>query len=493
MKPRQQKKWPMLSKGKIIEFRQCPKRLWLSTHHPERATNSDAAEAALASGHTLGETARRLYGPGDLIFDEASPDFPGAISRTETVSQAAAGVLFEAAYRADDTLVLADVVRLAQKVADVIEVKSSTSVKDYHIEDAATQVHVMQRAGQPVRSVRIAHVNKEFVYPGDGQYDGLLTEVDITDDVAALAGEVPQWIGAAQAVLTGSEPDIQTGRQCTKPFECPFLDYCNPPGSTEYPVENLPGIGVRKLRELREVGIREARDIPPAMIDSPRMERAYQAVVTGAAQIDRAQAQVLRDLPYPRHYLDFETISFAVPAWAGTRPYQVFPFQWSIHVEMAPGELQHHGFLDLSGDCPARACMTALIERLATPGPVLVYTGYEKSVLTEMSRFLPDLSDHLMAIVARLVDLHPIAKATYYHRDMQGSWSIKAVLPTIPGAPRYDALAEVHDGLQAQSAYLEAIHPHTSADRRKEIHANLANYCRLDTLAMVVLADHLMT
>jgi Domain of unknown function(DUF2779) len=255
----------------------------------------------------------------------------------------------------------------------------------------------------------------------------------------------------------------------------------------------LPGIGARKLRALQKAGIREARDIPPTMIDSPKLERAYRAVVTGTAQIDHAGTQVLRDLSYPRHYLDFETIGFAVPIWAGTRPYQTLPFQWSIHVETAPGELQHHSFLDLSGDCPARACMVALIKQLAMPGPVLVYTSYEKTVLAEMSRLFPDLSDRLMAIVARLVDLHPIARAAYYHRDMQGSWSIKAILPTIPGAPSYEALAGVHNGLQAQSAYLEAIHPQTSADRRNEIYANLTDYCRLDTRAMVVLAAHLVS
>lgn len=482
----------MLSKSKIIAFRQCPKRLWLSKFRPEHSKNSSTAEAAFTAGHSVGAIARSLYGPGELVFDDTKPDFPGAISRTQDASRASSGALFEAAYRADDTLVLADVVQLTPAGADVIEVKSSASVKEYHIEDSATQAHVMRRSGVVVRSVRIAHVNTEFVYPGDGQYEGLLAEADITSDVEALAGEVPQWIRSAKAVLAGPEPDTQPGRQCTRPFECPFLDYCKPPDTTEYPVEKLPGVGVRKLQALREAGIREAREIPPAMIDSPRLERAYQAVVSGVAQIDRATTQVLRDLPYPRHYLDFETIGFAVPIWVGTRPYQTLPFQWSIHVESAPGTLQHRGFLDLSGDCPAKGCMTALIEQLATPGPVLVYTGYEKSVLTEMSRLFPDLADQLMAIVARLVDLHPIARAAYYHRDMQGSWSIKAILPTIPGAPSYEALAGVHNGLQAQSAYLEAIHPKTSPDRRDEIYANLTDYCRLDTLAMVVLAERLM-
>jgi hypothetical protein len=129
---------------------------------------------------------------------------------------------------------------------------------------------------------------------------------------------------------------------------------------------------------------------------------------------------------------------------------------------------------------------------LSAPGPVLVYTGYEKGVLTKMAALCPDLADSLSAIVARLVDLHPIAKAAYYHRDMQGSWSIKAVLPTIDGVPRYDALPEVQNGLQAQAAYLEAIKPETSTERREVIRSRLTEYCHLDTLAMVTIAERLL-
>jgi predicted RecB family nuclease len=481
----------MLSKSKIIAFRQCPKRLWLSVNRPELAADAAGAQTAFATGHSVGAVAQKLYGPGELMFDGDKPDFSGAIARSCEASKRSAGTLFEAAYRADDTLVLADVVRLTPAGAEVIEVKSSSSLKDYHVEDAATQAHVMRRSGVAIRSVRIAHINTGFVYPGEERYDGLLTEVDITSAVDELAGEVPQWIGAAKMVLSGAEPDVQPGRQCTKPFECPFYDHCNKADATEYPIEKVPGLGARKVRALREAGIREARDIPAEMRDTLNVERAYQAVVTGAAQINHAAAQILRDLPYPRFFLDFETIAFAVPIWAGTCPHQALPFQWSIHVEAAPGKLEHYGFLDLSGDCPARASMVALIDRLSTPGPVLVYTGYEKGVLTQMGALFPDLAGALTAIVDRLVDLHPIARAAYYHRDMQGSWSIKTVLPTIEGAPSYDALNEVHNGLQAQAAYLEAIHPQTSVERRGEIHQHLTEYCRLDTLAMVALADRL--
>jgi hypothetical protein len=49
---------------------------------------------------------------------------------------------------------------------------------------------------------------------------------------------------------------------------------------------------------------------------------------------------------------------------------------------------------------------------------------------------------------------------------MHGSWSIKAVLPTVAPDLSYDKLGAVRDGLAAQTAYLEAIDAKTSAARR---------------------------
>jgi len=88
-------------------------------------------------------------------------------------------------------------------------------------------------------------------------------------------------------------------------------------------------------------------------------------------------------------------------------------------------------------------------------------------------------------IQRRLLDLLPLFRKHYYHPDMRGSWSIKAVLPTIVPDLRYDALDGVADGTAAQSAYSEAIREETSEERRQALFKSLWAYCRLDTLAMV--------
>ncbi|HUQ53003.1 MAG TPA: DUF2779 domain-containing protein, partial [Gammaproteobacteria bacterium] len=95
----------------------------------------------------------------------------------------------------------------------------------------------------------------------------------------------------------------------------------------------------------------------------------------------------------------------------------------------------------------------------------------------------------LEALDARIVDLHPPTRRHYYHPAMQGSWSIKAVLPTVAPDLSYGALGEVRDGLAAQSAYLEAIKPGTTDARRAALRRALLDYCRQDTLALVKLVE----
>jgi hypothetical protein len=194
-------------------------------------------------------------------------------------------------------------------------------------------------------------------------------------------------------------------------------------------------------------------------------------------------------LGYPRHYLDFETIAPPVPVWAGTRPYETLPVQYSCHVEERSGEIRHSEFLDLSGAPPMRALAERLIADLGNDGPVLMYTGYEKTVINGLIERFPDLTAPLAAIVERLVDMKPPIKQNYYHPAMLGSWSIKALLPAAVPEMRYDALQGIKEGTTASTAYLEAIRVDTSPERKAEIEEQLRAYCRFDTEAMLRLVQ----
>ena len=118
-------------------------------------------------------------------------------------------------------------------------------------------------------------------------------------------------------------------------------------------------------------------------------------------------------------------------------------------------------------------------------GPIFVYNAsFERSRMQELAEYYPDLASALIAAIDRIVDLLPIAREYYYHPDMRGSWSIKAVLPTIAPDLAYNNL-EVANGGMAQEAFSEIMQGKTLPERRKQLRDALLLYCERDTLAMV--------
>ena len=476
-----------LSKSRIVAGLQCERRLWLGTYRRDAMETTPESQAGFDAGNEVGDLARELYGPGLLIghVDNTSK----ALAETAEALQrnGKRQTLFEAAFQHKDVLVRADVLKPVPGGYDLVEVKSSTSVKDYHLIDCAIQAWVIQNAGIQLRRVYLAHIDPAFVYEGDDDYNGLLMAKDVTDELADLMEQVPAWVRRLQKVLRGDEPSIATGEQCSTPFECPFFEHCRSqePKGPKYPVTILPR-SATLIRALLDEGYADLREVPVERLTNPIHQRIRHASVTGKPFLDPAVAGQLDGLGYPRYYLDFETINFAIPRWAGTRPYQQVPFQWSCHIEQRDGSLKERAFLDLSGDDPTRNFAESLLRSLGKRGPILVYNkGFEAGRVADLADWFPDLADVLLALNERMVDLLPITREHYYHPAMMGSWSIKKVLPTVAPELDYDELNDVADGGQAQLAYLEAIHPETPVDRRATLDTALRRYCGQDTIAMV--------
>lgn len=476
-----------LSKSRVVAGLQCERRLWLGTYQRDAMATAPGTQSVLDAGNEVGDLARELYGPGLLIGHVDNTSKALAETAEALRRNGKRQTLFEAAFQHKDVLVRADVLKPVPGGYDLVEVKSSTSVKDYHLIDCAIQAWVIQNAGFPLRRVYLAHIDPAFVYEGDGDYNGLLMAKDVTDELADLMEQVPAWVRRLQKVLRGDEPSIATGEQCSTPFDCPFFEHCRSqePKGPKYPVTILPR-SATLIRALLDEGYVDLREVPVERLTNPIHQRIRHASVTGKPFLDPAVAGQLDGLGYPRYYLDFETINFAIPRWAGTRPYQQVPFQWSCHIEQRDGSLKERAFLDLSGDDPTRNFAESLLRSLGKRGPILVYNkGFEAGRVADLADWFPDLADVLLALNERMVDLLPITREHYYHPAMMGSWSIKKVLPTVAPELDYDELNDVADGGQAQLAYLEAIHPETPVDRRATLDTALRRYCGQDTIAMV--------
>ena len=483
-----------LSKSKLVAYRQCPKRLWLQTYRRELAQQSEAIENRMAQGNLVGAAAQRLYPEGRLIAHVT--DLKTALRETdEALAQPGDVTLFEPALSCTNVLVRADVLIRHDGRYRMIEVKAATKVKDSYLPDVAIQTWVARGAGLDIARVELAHVDNQFVYQGDGDYRGLLAHADMTDAVVPLQEQIPLWIAAAQRDLAGPMPDIAVGPQCNDPFECEFLAFCAP-DSTEYPVELLPS-STKLARQLRGEGFADLRDVPPDRLSRDDHRRIWRATTGGQPELDPAAAATLNALPWPRYFLDFETVGPAVPMWKGTRPYQKIPMQWSCHRQDADGTLtQLPPFLDTTGGDPRRAFATSLVAAIGrsdtSGGTIMVYNAtFERSVLMQLAESFGDLAPALRDMAGRLFDLLPCAREHYYHPAMMGSWSIKRVLPTIAPDLDYANLESVQSGDMVEPVYFEMVDAGTTAQRKKELEAALLAYCERDTLGMVRVAEFL--
>ncbi len=262
------------------------------------------------------------------------------------------------------------------------------------------------------------------------------------------------------------------------------------PSGPQWPVTILPnGSGKRWLDQ----GIFDLLAIDPAQLARVIDRRIYDATRTGEVYHDAHGARTaMAGWAYPRTWLDFETIQFRVPRWLGTRPNQQIPFQFSAHIEQSEGDIEHQEFLSLDCADPRRPCADALVNLIPSTGAVIAYNAsFEKRCIIELAIAFRDIEERLRAIADRVVDLYPVTRANWYHRDQRGSWSFKAVLPTVAAELDYAGL-EVKDGSGAQKAYREAIAPGTGELRRQAIDAALRAYCGRDTKGMMVLASALL-
>jgi hypothetical protein len=451
--------------------------LWLEVHRPELKQETDAMLRMFGVGHQVGAIARQQHPDGILIGSD--DNLERAIVETEAALYARRPV-FEATFSHHDVLVRADLLLPENDGWHLAEVKSTASAKPYHMADVATQVWVARACGVQVDRVSVRHIDKTFVLtapdesewrPGlqTRRYDGLLIDTDVTTEVEDLLSGLPQLADDARMTLEGCEPDVTTGDHCTLPHDCPFQAYCR------------------------------AAEPPTTDYRAPRRKSAQilEAIETGIPYRDHAgAAKTMEAWAWPRYFLDFETIGHTVPVWIGEHPFEQAPFQFSCHVQERDGSLAHRGFLDLTGDDPTRACAEALLATLgsivSTGGSIVTYSGFERRCLQTLARHCPDLAPQLQQLETRIVDLLPVVRESFYHRDMLGSYSIKSVLPALVPDLSYASLVGVKDGLMAQAAYLEATSPDTSTDRRDQIQQELTDYCSLDTVAMVRVAEGLV-
>jgi len=482
-----------ISKSKFVAGVQCLKRLYWQVHEPELAVQPDAADQALMEqGHEVGLLARQLFPGGVEVGSEGGLDQAIRATR-ELIANPEMSALFEGVFEHDGVLVRVDVLhRRRDGRWRLVEVKSSTSVKEEHLDDVGIQSRVVSRCGVDLASVCLAHINRNYVFDG-GSIDvrRLFKIRNLTRRVQRLQPKLTFQLRAQFTVLNmPNAPEIAPGKHCTTPVTCEFFNRCNPPLPDDH-IGYLPRLHASAEEELEEMGVESIHDVPDDFELTEIQRRAATCVQTGEPWYSAELAAELNGLKYPLYFMDFETVNPALPRFSGMSAYDQLCFQWSVHVLRESGaEPEHHEFLATDASDPRREFIESLCNALGESGNIIVYSAFESQRLSELGAYLPEFADRIKQIQARLWDLLPVVRNNVYHPAFAGSYSLKYVLPALVPEMTYEGM-EVANGQDAGLAWESLVGGNLGQPQGDKIRKALLDYCGQDTLALVMLVEKL--
>jgi len=512
---------------------QCPLYVWLEARtDAPRAEVDPFTQALFDAGQEVGDQARQRWnrrlttvgGAPGLLMSEDPTKHDETVAETQTALADGASVVFEAAFTHGGVKVRVDVLeRLSDGTFALNEVKSTAHYEEpKHLLDAAVQLWAVRGAGLDVSRVALVHLNGNYEWSG-GEYD--LEELFAEDEVTGPAEAIQEAIGVDVARLlrvveSNQIPTVPDGTTCSKPYACPYADVCPAlDDPIEHPVGELPGRTDAVVARAESAGFASLLDIDGVAAvqiltyanGKPHdvWYHTWKATTTRERIVLGECVDWISELSYPVFHLDFETIGAPLPIVLHTRPFQVVPLQYSIHIEGEAGVIEHREFMADAKDAdPWRSLIEHMLGDLGDTGPIIHWSPYEKTVIKALADDLryEAYREQLIALLPRLRDLGRAVDKWVFDKDFHGRWSLKKVYPVlIPGADpdtihegtgviSYDELDGVAKGDEAAMMLLEYIRPRTEPERRAEIRRQLLQYCELDTWATVevlrVLREH---
>ncbi len=479
----------LLSKSKYMTGLQCPRLIWIQFHEPAKIPETDpGTQYIFDQGHLVGELAKKLFPEG---IDISTDNFMGNISNTKNLLENRKP-LFEAGILAGKLYSRIDILSpAAEEDWDIVEVKSSTKVKDVHINDVAYQRYCCIQAGLNIRKCFLALINNQYVKDGQIDPEDLFNIHDVTDQVEEASVGIQDRIdGIIEVISRETCPEMIIGPHCKDPYECPLTDCWD-----HLPEHNIFTLyyGGKKSFAMYDSGILTVEEIPHdyKLNDKQRIQQA--CIASGEPHVDKDAIQdFLSTLQYPLYYLDFETIGSAIPLFDGVRPYQNIPFQYSVHVvQDKQSPPVHYSFLASGTDDPRPPLLAELQKVLGESGSIITYNkGFEEGVLRGLAKVFPEYEDWVDQVCSRLVDLLvPFRNFDYYHPAQKGSASLKAVLPAIAGKG-YEGL-DIAEGQLASMLFEKVTYSEVSEEERRKVRSDLEKYCCRDTEGMIWIVDEL--
>lgn len=481
-----------LSKSKYCNGMQCKKMLWLLKNKPEEASELDN-EAVLDNGNIVHDLARNLFGKYELISFNENLDI--MIKDTKKSLEKKKNIICEASFVYQNNFCSVDILKKNDNDYEVYEVKGSTKVKEVFILDLAYQVYVLTKLGLNITKCFVVTLNSKYKRNGDLELSKLFQMNNLTTEVFNMLDDVKRNIDDINTYMEQkNEPIDDLDMKCFKPYECPFFSYC----TNKLPRNNV--FDIRRMYKsemikLYKKGCISFDDLLKSDIKGLFKQQIEYELNDLGDYLDVSNIkEFLKTLTYPLYFLDFETYQSPIPPYDGVSPYEQIPFQYSLHY-IVNNKLEHKEFLAKAGTDPRRELAENLVKDIPMNVCTLAYNmSFEKNIIKSLANMYPDLHEHLLNIHDNIKDLMiPFKERFYYNRDMQGSYSIKYVLPALfpnEESLNYHNLDLIHNGSEAMNSFANL--SNKTKKEQKYIRERLLRYCELDTYAMVKIYDKLL-
>ena len=480
----------VLTKSDYLAGLACVRYLYKCVNESEslpKATIID--EFRIEQGKEVEVLAKRAYGHALSIsphlIDRNLEQTANALERKKTLLEP--GFLRNSVYARIDALIPVG------NHWDIVEIKSSSRAKKTHIRELAFQKFCVAGSNLRIGRCYVRHLNPDYLKHGKLNLEELFIETDVTEEVDEIFEEVIEEIEKMKRVISSEAPPEIGEEPLCIPNQCPIKESC----WNFLPENNVFELyyGRKKAMNLYKRKVLAIKDIPASVKLTKRQDIQKQCADLGEPHVAKLKLKgFLSTIKYPIYFLDFETISPAIPMFDNSSPHMHVPFQFSLHVVQFPGAKPvHHEYLYSGKEDPRPEFLTELKKVLGDSGSVVVYyQRFEIPRLKELAKAFPEYSFWVEGILSRIVDLIiPFQEFYYYNERQRGSASLKRVLPVLTDLS-YDDM-EIAEGLMASTIFFNLTYKsrEQTEEEIERVRKQLLEYCKLDTFAEVAIFNSL--
>lgn len=385
-----------LSKSTFMYGVQCAKRVWLHKNLPKERDDQTAFQRSIfQQGTDVGKLAQDIFPGGINAEPENYYSYQKSVADTLRFIRNGHQIIYEASFQYNGILCAVDILLKENNKWYAYEVKSTTSLKSAHVYDAALQYFVITNAGIDLVDISIIHLNKNYVRQGALEIQKLFQPISVLKNVLELYPFINSKSAELLDVLSKNmPPEKEIGEHCQIPYPCDFQKFCNK--------------GVLPVKGQED----------------------------GAAMNKNEFTEVVGALNYPLYFLSLETWMSAVPLFDGHWPYKQVCFQYSMHVQTAPGApLAYYYFLAEEMNNKQGKLIESLLREAGEEGCIIVHRdSFVKFHLRELKKEFAYLDKQISSLQKRIVELPaPFWKDFNLEEIMERNFKMGADIAPVSG------------------------------------------------------------